>query len=170
MRPKAVTDLKNSMFYPLKLVIDIICYFIRKLPFVTHRFRHIMGSLAFSRSTFLDWIFWGRRILEIWWRRYSWCLSLPYVFCLFMFVYCLSCSSEQGLNGVWFSLLWLLLASWLFLTLLVVPSIFVISSIHFILKRDISPVSLPDMMEGNLLRAFLQSSFAAVLFVTAFCN
>ena len=36
-------------------MIDIICYFTSKLPFVAVRFRDILKSVAFSRMSLLDW-------------------------------------------------------------------------------------------------------------------
>ena len=45
-------------------MVDVICYFISKLPFVILRFRDNLKSVAFSRINFLEWIFWGRKIIE----------------------------------------------------------------------------------------------------------
>ena len=78
------------------------------------------------------------------------------VFYFFQFL-CLSAFCAAAVNRIWLSSFWLLLALWLLSQLLVVPSTFVTGSICFILKRDISSVSLLDMMEGNLLKTFLQS-------------
>ena len=75
--------------------------------------------MAFSRITFLDWIFWGGRILWIWWRRFWWCFCLPFFFFLFL---CLSAFCTAAVNEVWLLSLWLLLTFWLLSLLLVVAS------------------------------------------------
>ena len=70
-------------------------------------------------------------------------LSSFYFFLLCWLAFC-----AAAVNRVW-------LPFWLLLLLLVVPSTFVTDSVCFILKWDVSPVSLSDMMEENLLKTFL---------------
>ena len=83
----------NKIF---KLVIDIICHFTRKLPFVTLSFQYNLKSVAFSRITFLDWFFWRGRIPWIRWRSFWWWFPRLFIFSLFAFANFLCCSSEQG--------------------------------------------------------------------------
>ena len=90
--------------------------------------------------------------LWIWWRN-SDHISLLLLFFLLL---CLSVSCAAAVNRIWLPSLWLLLESWLLSLVLVVPSTFVIGSVCSILKRDICPVSLSDMMEEDLLKTFLQ--------------
>ena len=106
-------------------MINIIRYFIRKLPFVTITFSGNLELLNFSNSTFLGRIFWEGKIIWIWWRIFWWWFLFFLI--LFLLVFCVAV-----VNRVWLPLLWLLLASWILpLLLVVVPSIFVTSSICF---------------------------------------
>ena len=126
-------------------MIDIICHFNRKFPFLTLKFRDNLKSVAFSIITFLDWII--RKVL----------MMFLLSFCFFSFCDCLFFFCAAAVNRVWLSLLRLLLSSWLLSPLLVVPSTFVLGSVCFILKRDFSRVSLA--------KTFLQSRNSKQLLV-----
>lgn len=117
----------NILFWnkTLKLVVDIIFHFTRKFPFVTFRFTDKLESLAFTRSIFLDWNFWGGRTLWVWWRRFWWWVSLPFIFFLFVFVWFLCCSSERGLIIIIVTIT----STWLLPPLLLIPSIVVTDSV-----------------------------------------
>ena len=83
---------------------------------------------------FSVWFFWRGRIPWIWQQRFWWCFYLPFISSFVVFLSFLSCSSEQGL---------IIITS----NLAVTSNPFVTGSICFILERDVSPVSLSDMIE-----------------------